>query len=207
MSHPMHHDRTPGPPDRDSQAAAVHDHPAMDHDAHTDHMVHAAGGEHADHTEMVFARAFWIALLLTLPVAHLRRIIGAVAGLYRAAFPGSNGSRPCWPASSTGTAVGSSSRARSPSYARASPGMMTLVALAITTAYFYSLAITFGLVSGMPFYWELATLVTIMLLGHWMEMRAIGSAQNALSELAKLLPDMAERMLDGRDRRGARRAP
>jgi Cu2+-exporting ATPase len=72
--------------------------------------------------------------------------------------------------------------------------MMTLVALAISTAYFYSLAVTFGLLRGMPFYWELATLVTIMLLGHWMEMRAVGSAQSALHELAKLLPDMAERI-------------
>jgi Cu2+-exporting ATPase len=76
--------------------------------------------------------------------------------------------------------------------------MMTLVALAISTAYFYSLAITVGLVTGMPVYWELATLVTIMLLGHWMEMRAIGSAQSALRELAKLLPDLAERIVDGR---------
>src|SRR5438045_6065880 len=75
--------------------------------------------------------------------------------------------------------------------------MMTLVALAITTAYLYSLAITLGFVAGMPFYWELATLVTIMLLGHWMEMRAVGSAASALQELAKLLPDMAERVIDG----------
>ena len=75
--------------------------------------------------------------------------------------------------------------------------MMTLVALAISTAYIYSLAVTFGLLPGMPFYWELATLVTIMLLGHWMEMRAVGSAQSALSELAKLLPDTAERAVDG----------
>ncbi|MBE3561958.1 MAG: heavy metal translocating P-type ATPase, partial [Ktedonobacteraceae bacterium] len=77
------------------------------------------------------------------------------------------------------------------------PGMMTLVALAISTAYFYSLAVTFRLVMGMPFYWELATLVTIMLLGHWMEMRAIGSAQSALRALAKLLPNQAERIIDG----------
>jgi Cu2+-exporting ATPase len=77
------------------------------------------------------------------------------------------------------------------------PGMMTLVGLAISTAYFYSLAITVGLVKGMPFYWELATLVTIMLLGHWMELRAVGSAQSALKELAKLLPDLAERMVEG----------
>jgi hypothetical protein len=76
------------------------------------------------------------------------------------------------------------------------PGMMTLVTLAITTAYAYSLAITFGIVQGMDFYWELATLVTIMLLGHWMEMRAVGSAQSALNELAKLLPDTAERIVD-----------
>jgi P-type Cu2+ transporter len=78
------------------------------------------------------------------------------------------------------------------------PGMMTLVALAITAAYAYSLAITLGLAAGMPFYWELATLVTIMLLGHWMEMRAIGTAQSALKELARLLPDTAERVVDSR---------
>jgi len=74
------------------------------------------------------------------------------------------------------------------------PGMMTLVALAITSGYVYSLAVSLGWLSGMPFYWELATLVTIMLLGHWMEMRAIGGAQSALNELAKLLPDRAERI-------------
>ncbi|MDE3228889.1 MAG: heavy metal translocating P-type ATPase, partial [Chloroflexota bacterium] len=78
------------------------------------------------------------------------------------------------------------------------PGMMTLVALAITTAYAYSVAITAGLVQGMDFYWELATLVTIMLLGHWLEMRAVGSAQNALQELVRLLPDTAERVVNGR---------
>src|SRR5919199_3586481 len=72
--------------------------------------------------------------------------------------------------------------------------MMTLVTLAITTAYLYSLAVSFGLVAGAPVYWELATLVTIMLLGHWLEMRAVGSAQSALGELAKLLPDRAERL-------------
>jgi Cu2+-exporting ATPase len=83
------------------------------------------------------------------------------------------------------------------------PGMMTLVALAISTAYFYSLAISFGLVTGTSFYWELATLVTIMLLGHWMEVRAVGSAQNALSELARLLPDMAERLRTTTDSRAA----
>lgn len=72
------------------------------------------------------------------------------------------------------------------------PGMMTLIAMAITVAFGYSLAVTLGLVDGMDFWWELATLVTIMLFGHWLEMAAIMNAQGALDELAKLLPDQAE---------------
>jgi Cu2+-exporting ATPase len=72
------------------------------------------------------------------------------------------------------------------------PGMMTLISLAITVAFGYSLAVTLGFVQGMDFWWELATLVTIMLLGHWLEMASVMSAQGALKELAKLLPDEAE---------------
>ncbi len=75
------------------------------------------------------------------------------------------------------------------------PGMMTLIALAIVVALGYSLAVTFGL-HGMDFWWELATLITIMLLGHWIEMSAVMGAQNALGELATLLPDTAE-VVDG----------
>ncbi|MEI6481304.1 MAG: heavy metal translocating P-type ATPase, partial [Candidatus Saccharibacteria bacterium] len=71
------------------------------------------------------------------------------------------------------------------------PGMMTLISLAITVAFGYSLAVSFGL-EGMDFWWELATLVTIMLLGHWIEMASVQNAQGALKELAKLLPDEAE---------------
>jgi high-affinity K+ transport system ATPase subunit B len=78
------------------------------------------------------------------------------------------------------------------------PVTLDLYAVLNSTAYFYSVAVTFGFVEGMPFYWELATLVTVMLLGHWMEMRAVGSAQGALNELAKLLPDTAELVADGR---------
>ena len=71
-----------------------------------------------------------------------------------------------------------------------SPGMMTLIALAITTAYLYSMVATF---TGDPtLFWELATLIAIMLLGHWMEMKSVGVAQGALKALAKLLPDTAE---------------
>lgn len=70
------------------------------------------------------------------------------------------------------------------------PGMMTLIAIALSTAYLYSTAIVFGL-RGMPFFWELATLIDVMLLGHWIEMRASMGASKALEELAKLLPSEA----------------
>ena len=76
------------------------------------------------------------------------------------------------------------------------PGMMTLISLAITVAFGYSLAVTLGW-DGDPLWWELATLVVIMLLGHWIEMRSIDQAQGALKELAKLLPDTAERVVEG----------
>ena len=78
------------------------------------------------------------------------------------------------------------------------PGMMTLISLALTVAFVYSLAVTLGW-PGEPLWWELATLVTIMLLGHWIEMRAIGQARGALKALAKLLPDLAVRLTDGDD--------
>ncbi|HKV58779.1 MAG TPA: HAD-IC family P-type ATPase, partial [Ktedonobacteraceae bacterium] len=166
---------------------------------HSKQLGHSGGhSEHAGHDEAMFKRPFWIALILTIPVLIYAELLQQVLGYQAPAFPGSSWLSPVlssiiywycgWVFLSGAVAE---LRARR-------PGMMTLVALAISTAYFYSLAITFGLVAGMPFYWELATLVTIMLLGHWVEMRAIGSAQNALRELAKLLPDMAERITDGR---------
>src|SRR5690606_19545514 len=76
------------------------------------------------------------------------------------------------------------------------PGMMTLISLAITVAFVFSAAVTLGF-SGMPLWEELATLVTVMLLGHWMEMRSIRQASGALDELARLLPGTATRVVDG----------
>src|SRR3954470_20513480 len=77
------------------------------------------------------------------------------------------------------------------------PGMMTLISLAITVAFGFSLAVTFGF-PGSDLWWELATLVTIMVLGHWIEMRSISQAQGALHELARLLPDTAVRVVGER---------
>ena len=78
------------------------------------------------------------------------------------------------------------------------PGMMTLIGIAITTAYAYSTAVVFG-VSGQVFFWELATLVDIMLVGHWIEMRSVMSASKALEELAKLMPQTAHRLTESGD--------
>jgi len=77
------------------------------------------------------------------------------------------------------------------------PGMMTLISLAISVAFVFSLAVTFGF-PGSDLWWELATLVTIMVPGHWVEMRSISQAQGALKELAKLLPDTAVRVVSDR---------
>jgi Cu2+-exporting ATPase len=194
------------------EAAAMHDHTQHDqhagHDQHANHTAdqaaehgkhqqHGAGGGHAGHGEAMFARPFWVALVLTVPILLYAEPIEHLLGYTAPRFPGSD-----WLVAALASVIywycgwvfltGAIAELRS-----RQPGMMTLVALAISTAYFYSLAITFGLVQGMPFYWELATLVTVMLLGHWMEMRAVGSAQSALQELAKLLPDTAERLIDG----------
>ena len=83
------------------------------------------------------------------------------------------------------------------------PGMMTLISLAISVAFVFSLAVTFGF-PGSDLWWELATLVTIMVLGHWIEMRSISRAEGALKELARLLPDTAVRLVGGeiRDKDG-----
>jgi P-type Cu2+ transporter len=173
-------------------------HAEMDHRAHGGHPGHGGHGAHAGHSEEMFKRPFWISLILTIPVLYYAHIFQDLFGYTAPQFRGSQylglilGSIIYWYGGwvfLTGAIAEIRNRA---------PGMMTLVALAITTAYAYSVAITLGVVQGMDFYWELATLVTIMLLGHWMEMRAVGSAQSALNELAKLLPDRAERIVGDR---------
>jgi P-type Cu2+ transporter len=78
------------------------------------------------------------------------------------------------------------------------PGMMTLIALAISVAFIYSLTVTFGFIEGMPLYWELATLILIMLLGHWIEMASIQGASKALQHLAELVPATAHKLVGNR---------
>ena len=150
-------------------------------------------GHHA-HMVADFRRRFWVSLLLSLPVLALAPLIQRVLGLEDAfAFPGDR-----WVQFACASAVyfyggwpflkGLRGEIR-----RRQPGMMTLIALAITVAFAYSAAIVFGL-PGEGFFWELVTLIDIMLLGHWIEMRSVMGASRALEELVRLMPAEAHRM-------------
>jgi Cu2+-exporting ATPase len=172
--------------------------PTQDHGHAHDHG-HApapvAGHDrHAGHSVAMFRDRFWLSLALTLPTLVWGHMLPRVFGYTPPPVPGAHLIPPV-----LGSAVylyggrpfveGAWRELR----ARL-PGMMTLIALAITVAFGFSLAVTLGY-PGMPLWEELATLVTIMLLGHWIEMRSIAQAQGALAELAKLLPDTAARIL------------
>jgi P-type Cu2+ transporter len=152
------------------------------------------GHGHGDHAAM-FRDRFWLTLLLTIPVVyyseHLRHWFGY--GVWE--FPGHEWLSPVlgtviflyggWPFLSGGWSEARQLR----------PGMMLLIAMAITVAYTASLATSLGLFD-VEVWWELSLLIAIMLLGHWLEMRAIGQASGALAALAELLPDNAERVAD-----------
>ncbi|TXF12304.1 heavy metal translocating P-type ATPase [Pelomicrobium methylotrophicum] len=141
-----------------------------------------------------FRRRFWISAVLTLPILGLSPTIQHWLGLPEAvAFRGSD--HVLFALSSVVFFYGGwpflAGSARE--LAKRQPGMMTLIALAISVAYFYSSAVVFGL-SGEPFFWELATLIDVMLLGHWIEMRSVLGASRALESLVRLLPATAHRL-------------
>ena len=153
--------------------------------------------KHEGHSPAMFRDRFWLSLALTVPVvfwsAHIQELLGYLAP----AFPGSD-----WigPVLATvvflyGGVVFLKGAWRE--LTDRLPGMMTLISLAITVAFLFSWVVQLGLIEANALWWELATLVTIMLLGHWIEMRSINQAQGALKELAKLLPDTATRITDG----------
>jgi P-type Cu2+ transporter len=158
-------------------------------------MRHEAGAhdKHAGHSVEMFRDRFWLTLALTVPTLIWSHELQAWLRYTAPVFPGSDYIAPVF-----GTAVyvyggrvflqGAVQEIR-----QRLPGMMTLIALAITVAFLFSLAVTLGY-EGMALWWELSTLVTIMLLGHWIEMRSIFQAQGALKELARLLPNTAVRI-------------
>jgi Cu2+-exporting ATPase len=156
-----------------------------DHRAHTDHSGH----------EAMFRRRFWVSLILSVPVIVFSEFVQDVLGYTAPAVPGSNLIVPVL--SVVIFAYGGVpflSMARTEVKNR-EPGMMLLISLAITVAFVYSLASLF-LPGTTPFFWELVTLIDVMLLGHWMEIRSVRQASGALDELAKLMPDTAERVTD-----------
>jgi len=148
--------------------------------------------KHAGHSPNMFKKKFWLSLVLTIPVLLYSQTVMSWFNLQMPAFTGSQ-----WIPAVLGTVIFFYGglvflKGAKAEIASRMPGMMTLIAMAITVAFTYSLAVSLNLVAGMDFWWELATLVTIMLLGHWLEMASISNAQGALKELAKLLPDEAE---------------
>lgn len=153
---------------------------------------HAGHGDHSDHSDhaATFRDRFWLTLVLSVPVVAFSGMFQDLAG-YTATFPGSWLISPVlgtvvffyggWPFL---TGAVSELRGRR-------PGMMLLIGMAITVAFIASLATSSGLF-GVEVWWELALLIAIMLLGHWLEMRAVGQASGALAALAELLPDETE---------------
>jgi P-type Cu2+ transporter len=166
-----------------------HDHSA-DHGGHADHAGH---GDHAAR----FRDRFWLSLVLTVPVVAYSEMVQEWLGFTPPRFPGSDWVAPLlgtvvflyggWPFLQGGLAE---ARARQ-------PGMMLLISLAIVVGFAASAGSALGLFD-LEFWWELALLIVIMLLGHWLEMRALGQASGALDALAALLPDQAERVTGDR---------
>ncbi|MBA3779038.1 MAG: heavy metal translocating P-type ATPase [Chloroflexi bacterium] len=163
---------------------------------------HGAHDKHAGHSPHMFRDRFWLSLLLTVPIVVYSQEVQEWLGYRPPAFPGSE-----WVGPVLGTIVfvygglvflrGGAQELRD-----RQPGMMTLISLAITVAFLASAASTLGLFE-VDVWWELSTLITIMLLGHWLEMRSIAQARGALDALAALLPDDAERVTDA----GTERVP
>jgi len=158
---------------------------------------HAGYDKHAGHSTEMFLRKFWASLILTVPVVLYADVVQKVLGWSLPTFPGSAylplvfGSIVFFYGGWV-FLIGAWRELK----ARL-PGMMTLIGIAISTAYLYSVYATFG-VPEHTLFWELTTLITIMLLGHWLEMRAVSGAQGALRELSKLLPDTAEVIRNGK---------
>lgn len=169
--------------------------PRQNHNGHRHH----GGGHTAHHAHMVedFKKRFYVSVLATIPVLILSPFVQSVLG-YEITFQGI-----------LPVLLGISSfvyfyggwpflKGLFNEIKRRQPGMMTLIGVAISVAYFYSASVVLG-VEGKLFFWELVTLIDIMLLGHWIEMRSVMGASKALEELAKLMPSEAHRIKSGGD--------
>ena len=176
------------------RTAAASDH--REHAATADHSAHAAHDRHAGHSVAMFRDKFWLSFALTIPVVILSPEVAEWLGYTIPDLPLIE-----YLPAILGTVIFFYGglvfiRGAQGELADRSPGMMTLISLAIVVAFVTSWAGTLGLFE-VEIWWELATLITIMLLGHWLEMRSIAQARGALAALAELLPDTAERVVNG----------
>ncbi|MCH7771224.1 MAG: heavy metal translocating P-type ATPase, partial [Bacteroidetes bacterium] len=156
------------------------------------------GHGHHDHSQMIedYKRRFWISLALTIPILLLSPMIQKFLGLTDSlSFAGSQ--FVLFALSTVVYFYGGYPFLKGlfDELKKLQPGMMTLIAIAISVAYFYSSAVVFGL-GGKSFFWELVTLIDIMLLGHWIEMKSVMGASKALEELAKLMPSDAHKIME-----------
>ncbi len=190
--HPRTPELTSTPSDPSAHGRGGRDESGAGHAVHGSGGGHGDHGDHGDHVEM-FRRRFWWSLLLTVPLVVTSQmvmdwfgyeldvvgiaLVGPVLGTFLFVWAG-------WPFLAGGVQEAKDRQ----------PGMMLLIAMAITVAYLASMATSLGWFH-LDFWWELGALITVMLLGHWQEMKALGAAQDALGALAELLPDEAERII------------
>ncbi len=185
--------------DHKSHATTTQSHHDMH--AHASHAGHEMGKEsghagHVDHTghEDMFRRRFWVSLLLSIPVLLYTPMLQMWFGIQMPDFAGSEWIAPVFAIVIFLYGGVPFIQMAVPEIKNRQPGMMTLISLAISVSFIYSLAAVFVNL-GEGFFWELVTLIDIMLLGHWIEMRSVRQASGALSSLAKLMPDTAEHIL------------
>ena len=204
MEHDQHMDSKADPhSDHASHAAAAERQPEMHtgHDGHRDHAAHGMDkasehAQHVDHTshEDMFRRRFWISLLLSIPVLLYTPMLQMWFGFAMPNFFGGRWIMPLFAVIVFAYGGVPFIQMAVPEVRNRQPGMMTLITLAISVSFIYSLATMFVNL-GEGFFWELVTLIDIMLLGHWIEMRSVRQASGALNVLAKLMPDTAEHIM------------
>ncbi len=176
-------------------------HHAMKHDDHVegDHSMHVKDlnqhEHHTDHTghEQMFRTRFWVSSIISIPVLVFSPFVQETLRFSMPTFPGSNWITPIFAVIIFFYGGLPFLQMAVPELKNRQPGMMMLISLAISVAFVYSVAALF-LPTSTSFFWELVTLIDIMLLGHWLEMRSVRQASGALDELAKLMPDTAERI-------------
>jgi P-type Cu2+ transporter len=173
------------PPEADEHSH----HPTMPHGG----VEHGARIDHSGH-EALFRRRFWVCLALSIPVLLYSPMLQEWLNFTMPDFPGSE-----WMTAVLSVVIFLYGgipflQMAGPELRLRKPGMMTLISMAISVALVYSLAAFFGQF-GEGFFWELVTLIDVMLLGHWLEMRSVRQSSGALNELARLMPDTAERLL------------